>query len=269
MFHGQSRIEAHFRGFMPHWNTNDGLSAQGPPWQETMNDPYTFDLHEEVEWLSITSASAIEQEPYLLVGRILQLATMSLAKVVFVMEEDVTCCQQAKATESAAASTQLKFTLALLDRLRTYVTDNLSIVQDQTRLHNLSAFKDLKKDLDYLLARIEILSNRCNRITDTLLSTMSILESQKSIEQSQQVNKLTRLAFVYIPLSFISSVFGMNVKEIQTNPPMWVFLGTALGFTFLSVCLVSWQNIKKWASELAVRWHLLRDLVSRRGDSVI
>jgi Mg2+ and Co2+ transporter CorA len=126
-----------------------------------------------------------------------------------------------------------------------------------------------QKDIDYLLARIEILSNRCNRITDTLLSTMSILESQKSIEQSQQVNKLTRLAFVYIPLSFISSVFGMNVKEIQTNLPMWVFLGTALGFTFFSVCLVSWQNIKKWASELAARWHLLRDLVSRHGDSVI
>jgi Mg2+ and Co2+ transporter CorA len=98
-------------------------------------------------------------------------------------------------------------------------------------------------------------------MTDTLLSTMSILESQKSIEQSEQVNKLTRLAFVYIPLSFISSVFGMNVKEIQANPSIWVFFATAIAFTFLSICVVSWQNIKKWAyafarygQELRWRW---------------
>jgi Mg2+ and Co2+ transporter CorA len=105
-------------------------------------------------------------------------------------------------------------------------------------------------------------------MTDTLLSTMSILESQKSVEQSQmsiaqsrQINKLTRLAFVYIPLSFISSVFGMNVKEIQANPSIWVFFATAIAFTFLSICVVSWQNIKKWAyafarygQELRWRW---------------
>jgi Mg2+ and Co2+ transporter CorA len=213
-----------------------------------MSDFYNFDLHEESEWLSLTGTSAIKKEPYLIVGRILQLATLSLAKVIQVMEEDVAYCQQAKATESAAASTQLKFTLALLDSLRTYITDNLSIIQDQPRLHNLSTFTDLKKDLDYLLARTEILSNRCDAIADTLLSTMSILESQKSIEQSQQVNKLTKLAFFYIPLSFISSVFGMNVMELETNPPIWIFFVTAISFTLLSVCVASWQDIKRWAS---------------------
>jgi Mg2+ and Co2+ transporter CorA len=237
--------------FMPHHQANAELSAQGVQFEESMFTPYTFDPHGESEWLSLAGASTIKQEPYLLVGRILQLATLSLAKVIHVMEEDVYYIQQVRATESAEASSQLKFTPALLDRLRTYVTDNLSIVQDQPRLHNLSTFKDLKKDLDYSLARIEILDTKCNTITDTLLSTISILESQKSIEQSQQVNKLTRLAFFYVPLSFISSVFGMNVKEIQANPSIWVFFVTAIAFTFLSVCVVSWQNIKKWAYAVA------------------
>jgi Mg2+ and Co2+ transporter CorA len=131
------------------------------------------------------------------------------------------------------------------------VTDNLTIVQEHTRLHDTSTSLDLKNDLDHLLARIDILSNRCNTISATLLSTMSILKSQKSIEQSEQVNKLTRLAFVYIPLSYISSVFGMNVKEIQSSSPIWVFFVAAISFTLLSVCLVSCQNIKKWAAELA------------------
>jgi hypothetical protein len=249
--------------FMPRPTRGPGQSTQYLPTTEQISDIYTFDPHEESEWLTLTGASAIKQEPYLLVGRILQLATMSLAKVIQVMEEDVTACQQAEATESAAASTQLKFTLALLKSMRTYVTDNLLIVRDQPRVHHLSTFKELKTDLEYLLARIEIISGRCNRMTDILLSTMSILESQKSIEQSEQVNKLTRLAFVYIPLSFISSIFGMNVKEIQVNPSIWVFFLTAIVFTSLWVCVVSWQNIKRWASALATRWHKFRKRVSR------
>jgi Mg2+ and Co2+ transporter CorA len=214
-------------------------------WREDRSDFYTFDPLEEFEWLSSIGASAIKQEPYLLVGRLLQLATVSLAKVIHEMEEDVAFCQQAEATESAAASTQLEFKLGLLDPLRTYVADNLSIVEGQTTLHHLSTFTDLKKDLDYLLVRIGILSNRCDTIADTLMSTMSILESQKSIEQSQQVNKLTKPAFVYIPLSFISSMFGMNVTELENNPPIWIFFLTGFFFTFLSVCVASWQDVKR------------------------
>ena len=113
--------------------------------------------------------------------------------------------------------------------------------------------------------------NQTSAIAGTLMSTMSLLQSQKfveqsqtSIEQSQQINKLTRLAFVYIPLSFISSVFGMNVKEIQVNPPIWVFFATAIAFTFLSVCIVSWQNIKKWTSEFS---SYCRGLHRRRRSS--
>ena len=184
----------------------------------------------------------------------LQLATSSLAKVLNVMEEDVDACQKVDAIDSAVASTQLRFTLALLDKLRTYVIDNLSILQCQYSSHRhkpnhtgagSDLFDDLKRDLDFVLARIDFLRTRCDTIATTLLSTMSILESQKSIEQSRQVNQLTKLAFFYIPLSFVSSVFGMNVKEIQTNPPIWVFFVTAVSFTLLSILVASWQEIKR------------------------
>lgn len=229
------------------------------PSEESTSDFYTFDPVEDWDWLNQTGALAIKQNPDLLVGRILQLATSSLAKVVSVLEEDVGACQHVEAVDSADASTQLRFTLALLDRLRTYVADNLLILQCQSSSCRQNPghidarsdlFDGLKRDLNFILARIEFLRTRCDTIATTLLSTMSILESQKSIEQSRQVNQLTKLAFFYIPLSFISSVFGMNVKEIQTNPPIWVFFVTAVSFTLLSILVASWQEVKRLSEML-------------------
>ncbi len=40
---------------------------------------------------------------------------------------------------------------------------------------------------------------------------MSIIESQKAISEAETVSKLTALAFFFVPLSFIASVFGMNL----------------------------------------------------------
>lgn len=56
-----------------------------------------------------------------------------------------------------------------------------------------------------------------------LMSTLSVRDSQISIRQSRRGMLLTVLAFVYVPLSFITGIFGMNVKEINGSPlSIWV-----------------------------------------------
>lgn len=63
-----------------------------------------------------------------------------------------------------------------------------------------------------------------------LMSSISVLETQRgaeqaliSIEQAARTTRLTQLAFVYVPLTFVTSIFGMNVKEIsEPLPPLWV-----------------------------------------------
>ena len=62
----------------------------------------------------------------------------------------------------------------------------------------------LKADFDETLARL-------NSTFQAVMSTMSIVESQKAISEAETVSKLTALAFFFIPLSFIASVFGMNL----------------------------------------------------------
>ncbi len=45
----------------------------------------------------------------------------------------------------------------------------------------------------------------------------SLEESRRAIEQNDKVKRLTRLAFVFISLSFVTGVFGMNLKTLGTG----------------------------------------------------
>lgn len=60
-----------------------------------------------------------------------------------------------------------------------------------------------------------------------LMSTLSIRNSQASIEQTKRTTRLTQLAFIYIPLSFVTGIFGMNIAEIN---------GSALSLWAVFVC---------------------------------
>ena len=47
------------------------------------------------------------------------------------------------------------------------------------------------------------------------MQTFDLLMSSISVQESQLSSRLTLLAFIYVPLSFVTGVFGMNLKEIN------------------------------------------------------
>ncbi len=68
------------------------------------------------------------------------------------------------------------------------------------------------------------------------LSQVQIAESRKAIEQTETVRKLTILAFVFIPTSTICSFFGMNIRELDNHPRIWIFFATltvVIGFVLV------------------------------------
>lgn len=72
----------------------------------------------------------------------------------------------------------------------------------------------------------------------------SIRESRKSIEEAASVKRLTRLAFVFIPLSYTSSLFGMNIKEINGGiPGLWIFIIVSVSISLVTLLVSSFV---KW-----------------------
>ena len=100
--------------------------------------------------------------------------------------------------------------------------------------------------------------NRAVQITRDYMQSeigmWSIAESRRSIEEAVSVKRLTQLAFIFLPLSFVPSLYGMNVQEISGNGiRLWIAIVTAVCVTCASIFVwrviepvqTVWKRIKK------------------------
>ncbi|KAL2070688.1 hypothetical protein VTL71DRAFT_13714 [Oculimacula yallundae] len=90
-----------------------------------------------------------------------------------------------------------------------------------------------------------------------LMSSASVQDSQMSINQSRRSTQLTLLALIYVPLSFVTGIFGMNVQQINSSGlDIWVCFATLAPLILLTVMVF-----------LAVKWYGNRKIVrGRRAD---
>ena len=119
----------------------------------------------------------------------------------------------------------------------------------------------------YLLYRTEHLrvldeSRRISQEMQLRASLLSIEESKRGIEQSKQVGRLTQLAFVFIPLTFVTGVFGMNITPFGGHAPLWKFwvtAGTISGIAFIIGLMTVWSDLWRKLQQFGpVRTMLIR-----------
>ena len=77
-----------------------------------------------------------------------------------------------------------------------------------------------------------------------LMSSISVIEAGSIKEQAQQGQMITRLAFLYVPLSFVTSIFSMNVREINGSLVLvWMPVAT---FLVVSICTLAIPILSRW-----------------------
>jgi Mg2+ and Co2+ transporter CorA len=78
-----------------------------------------------------------------------------------------------------------------------------------------------------LLDDAEALSQFLMDSFQLLISSVSTQDAQTSLEQGKRGARLTQLAFIYVPLSFVTGIFGMNMKELNGSTlRLWVSVAT-------------------------------------------
>lgn len=86
-------------------------------------------------------------------------------------------------------------------------------------------------NLQTLLEDIQSMTERLRVTSASLTSNMALLDSRRSIDEAHAVTRLTELAFIFIPLSFAASVFGMQIEPLASPVPIWWFFVVAVAAT--------------------------------------
>lgn len=102
---------------------------------------------------------------------------------------------------------------------------------DTTTEANLTNKTEKSQDLREILKEINQAAERLRRTSALLTSNMGLLDSRRSIDEARAVSRLTELAFIFIPLSFATSVFGMQVEPFADHVPLRSFFIVAVVVT--------------------------------------
>ena len=82
------------------------------------------------------------------------------------------------------------------------------------------------------------------------VATLSLEESRRAIQQSKEISMLTRLAFIFIPLTFTTGVFGMNIKPFEGGAPMqrfWITISSisaGVAVLYFGLLFHLWARVK-------------------------
>ncbi|KAK1246212.1 hypothetical protein MKX08_000014 [Trichoderma sp. CBMAI-0020] len=98
--------------------------------------------------------------------------------------------------------------------------------------------KELLEDYRCLLRRSQRLAARCKDGTDIIINGAALRESQRGIEQAEEVKLLTKLVFLFAPLSFVTSIFKMNFVNLSVKQGTLKERSEALGHIASLVIMV-------------------------------
>lgn len=121
-------------------------------------------------------------------------------------------------------------------------------------------------ECDHILREISRLEKDCQTQDLRLKNVVHLGYSRLNIYDSRQTTKLTQaslrdsaamkqisyLTMVFLPAAFTSSVFGINVAELNPGcaPALWAYVATAVPLTILTIWLVGAMQLPSMAYDI-------------------
>ncbi|KAH0558786.1 hypothetical protein GP486_004576, partial [Trichoglossum hirsutum] len=145
---------------------------------------------------------------------------------------------------------ELLIVKSLVDDYQSYVKDILEIVhargspkwpctnEPKQREKADRAANQLESRYRRLLGRCERLLEHCASNITILMNSETQRQTEKAIEQTDRLSKLSVLAYFYIPLTFATSFYGMNFRELGNQLSIWTYFVMAI--PLLAISLIAW-----------------------------
>jgi Mg2+ and Co2+ transporter CorA len=86
----------------------------------------------------------------------------------------------------------------------------------------------LVHDYEYIAATIDSYGRRLEAMTPVITSFIMIVESRRSFLETMNVSRLSYLALIFVPLTFVSSLFSMSEDTAPGSEGFWVYFAVAI-----------------------------------------
>ena len=109
----------------------------------------------------------------------------------------------------------------------------IKVVSEFLQKFDTNEARDLWEDFQYISAMI----TECGRLLETTIplvtSFVQVIDSRRAFVEATNVTRLTTLALVFVPLSFISSLFSMKDVNAPGGDLFWVYFAVAVPVTLV------------------------------------
>lgn len=132
----------------------------------------------------------------------------------------------------------LKISTDLLDRALNPSNDQETYQSHRRKIGVTLAYEEAR------LGQVLLNINDEHNEVQMKLMVQQLKESRYAINQAINVGRLTKLAFIFVPLATVCSAFSMNLRGMDTSPPTWLFLVIALICMTVAV-VVSLERVQR------------------------
>ncbi|KAI0850581.1 hypothetical protein F5Y00DRAFT_268334 [Daldinia vernicosa] len=91
----------------------------------------------------------------------------------------------------------------------------------------------LTRDINYIIAQIEQNGNALETMIPIMASIIQLLDSRRSVVEAIYVKRLTYIAIVFLPLSFVATLFSMSDNFSIAGTGVWIYVATAVPLLLL------------------------------------
>ena len=110
----------------------------------------------------------------------------------------------------------------------------------------------LREDYEFISTGIQEHGDRLESMTPVATSFIQLVESRRALLETANVTRLTVLAVIFVPLSYIATLFSMSEKFGPGGPKFWVYFAISLPMTLFVLfvarvpkpdwCLLRWPR---------------------------
>lgn len=204
----------HVVSFLPfHFGMSLGpKSLSSPPRPEIavlLKEVFQLAASAECQFLNRVHGVVREQQGHLGDEKQMELVLNTLVYIKTLLDEHKLRFQQALAILSGYGTSPCSSGAAPNLRVSWLPPASQSVPQGELR--------SVYADFEELLNRNRALGDLCVASMSLIMNTAMLKESQKAVERADDQKRLTTLAYFFLPITLVSSVFGMNVKQLGTG----------------------------------------------------